>query len=143
LIKDLRAQCQECSENVMEMKSKWRTPMFWVFLGLAMGWGNARADEVPLVNGEHWTKSTEQLKRVYLIGFANALQLESAYGAAKPPSDDQSLVPRFARGLKGQTLDGVRDGLDKWYAASPGRLQRPVVETMWFEMVVPALAKNP
>ena len=47
-----------------------------------------------------------------------------------------------ARGLKGQTLDSVRDGLDKWYAANPDKLQRPVIETMWFEMVVPGLAKN-
>ena len=46
------------------------------------------------------------------------------------------------RGMKGQTLDGVREGLDKWYAANPDKLQRPVIETIWFEMVVPGLAKN-
>jgi len=45
----------------------------------------------------------------------------------------------MARGLKGQTLDSVREGLNKWYAANPGRLDRPVIETLWFEMVVPGL----
>jgi hypothetical protein len=43
--------------------------------------------------------------------------------------------------LKGQTLDSVRQGLDKWYAANPAKLQRPVLETIWFEMVVPGLQK--
>jgi hypothetical protein len=108
---------------------------------LAAAWGSARAQEVPLVTGEHWTTSSEQLKKAYLIGIANAVQVETAFEGANPPSDAQSLVPRLARGLKGQTLDSVRDGLDKWYAANPGKLQRPVIETIWFEFVVPGLQK--
>ena len=47
----------------------------------------------------------------------------------------------MVKGLKGQTLDSVRDGLNKWYAAHPDQLQRPVIETIWFEMVVPGLRK--
>jgi hypothetical protein len=43
--------------------------------------------------------------------------------------------------MKGQTLDSVRQGLDQWYAANPGKLQRPVIETIWFEFVVPGLQK--
>jgi poly(3-hydroxyalkanoate) synthetase len=39
------------------------------------------------------------------------------------------------------TLDSVRDALNKWYAAHPDQLQRPVIETIWFEMVVPGLQK--
>jgi len=109
---------------------------------LAMVSGVARADEVPLVTGEHWTKSTEQMKKVYLVGIANVIQVETAYHAATPPADAQSFVPRFAKGLKGHTLDTVREGLDRWYAANPDRLQRPVIETIWFEMVVPGLKKT-
>ena len=126
----------------MAMKLQWRTAMFLVFVASAVAWGSARADEVPLVTGEHWTKSTEQLKKVYLVGIANVIQVETAYFAATPPSDAQSFVPRFARGLKGHTLDTVREGLDKWYAANPDRLQRPVIETIWFEMVLPGLQKT-
>ena len=59
--------------------------------------------------------------------------------AANPPSDAQNRVPRLVRGLRGQTLDSVRQGLDKWYAANPGRLQRPVLETIWFEIALPGL----
>ena len=125
----------------MEMKLQLRVTATVVCMALALVWSSARADEVPLITGEHWTKSSEQLKKVYLIGIANIIQVETAYHATNPPSDAQSFVPRVAKGLKGHTLDSVREGLDKWYAGHPDRLQRPVIETIWFEMVVPGLQK--
>ncbi len=102
---------------------------------------SVRADEIPLVTGEHWTKSSEQVKKAYLVGIANVIQVERAYNTTNPPPDVQSVVPRLARGLRDQTLDGVREGLDRWYGSHPDQLQRPVLETIWFEMVQPALAK--
>jgi len=101
--------------------------------------GGVRADEIAQITGVHWTKSTEDQKKAYLIGIANITQIELAYQGNNKLSDDQSILPRLARGLKGQTLDSVREGLNKWYAANPGRLDRPVVETIWYEMVVPGL----
>ena len=92
-----------------------------------------------MVTGEQWMQSSEQLKKAYLIGIANAYQVEAAYHAAQPPSDDQSLIPRFSKGLKGHTLDSVRERLNQWYAANPDRVKQPVIETIWFEMVVPGL----
>ncbi|EJN27554.1 hypothetical protein PMI35_03415 [Pseudomonas sp. GM78] len=104
--------------------------------------GIARAEQVAMITGEQWVQSSEQLKKVYLIGIANAYEVEAAYYGAKPPSDEQSLIPRFGRGLKGQTLDTVRERLNQWYAANPDRVKRPVLETLWFEMVVPGLKQN-
>ena len=102
---------------------------------------SARADEIPLVTGVHWTQATEEHKKIYLVGIANFVQVETAYHAGTPPPPAQSIVARFASGLKGHSLDSVREGLNKWYAAHPDRLQRPVIETIWFEMVVPGLKK--
>ncbi len=126
----------------MVMKLHLRAAMLVACMTLAMVCGSALADEVPLITGEHWTKSSDQLKKVYLIGIANVVQIETAYHAASPPPDAQTIVPRFAKGLKGHTLDSVRQGLDSWYAAHPDQLQRPVIETIWFEMVVPGLSKT-
>ncbi|HEY2189490.1 MAG TPA: hypothetical protein VGH48_13095, partial [Caldimonas sp.] len=86
----------------------------------------------------------EAVKKAYLVGIANFLQVETAYGTNAPAGDAQSLVPRMVKGLRGgkQTLDSVRTGLDAWYAANPSRLQRPVIEVIWFEIVVPGLAKD-
>ena len=111
------------------------------FCALVLVSGAARADDIPIVTGEHWTQSTESMKKAYLLGIANVLQVEIAYEGASGPSDAQSIAPRFAKGMRGQTLDSVRDALDRWYAANPDKLKRPVIETIWFEMVVPGLKK--
>ncbi|MNM84166.1 hypothetical protein D3C81_962470 [compost metagenome] len=100
---------------------------------------SSRADEVPLITGKQWTDSPEQTKKAYLVGIANLVQVDIAYHENKPPPDSASIVPRFAKGLRGHSLDSVRQGLDRWYAAHPDQLQRPVIETIWFEMVVPGL----
>jgi len=126
----------------MVRKVKLRTAMAVASVALAIAWGSARADEVPIVTGKIWTESSEQMKRSYLVGVVNVLQIDTAYHADNPPSDAQSVIPRVVRGLKGHTLDSVVHGLDGWYAAHPDQLQRPVLETMWFELVVPGLEKN-
>ena len=123
----------------MVMKSELRAAFAGACIMLAAVTGTARAQEVPVVTGVHWTQSADQVKKAYLVGIANVIQVEAAFEAANPPSDAQSLVPRLAKGMKGKTLDGVREGLDKWYAANPGKLDRPVIETIWFEFVVPGL----
>ena len=125
----------------MKMKQMLRMTMFAAGMALAGAGSVAHAQEVPMVTGEHWTTSTEAAKKAYLVGIANLVQVETAFYAANPPSDSQNFVPRLARGLKGETLDSVRQGLDRWYAANPGKLQRPVLETIWFEMAVPGLKK--
>ena len=126
----------------MAIKTQWQSFIFVAcMIMLAMMSGSVRADEVPLITGEHWTKSSEQLKKAYLVGIANVVQVETAYAGSNPPAEAQSVVPRLAKGLKGHTLDSVRDALDAWYAAHPDRLQRPVIETIWFELVVPGLQK--
>ena len=126
----------------MTRKSQLRMGVLAVCMSVATAWTSAHAQEIPVVTGALWTSSSDPVKKAYLVGIANAIQVEAAYEGTNPPSDAQSIVPRLAKGMKGQTLDSVREGLDKWYAANPDKLQRPVIETIWFEMVVPGLAKN-
>lgn len=124
------------------MKNPLRAGLLVACATVLIAGGAARADEVSLVTGEQWTRSTADVKKVYLIGIANTLQVESAYHGATPPGDGQSIIPRMTRGLKGQTLDSVKERLDGWYAANPDKLERPVLETIWFEIVVPATPKS-
>ena len=126
----------------MTMKLQMRTAVIAACMTLAMAAIPARAAEVPLVTGEQWTASSEAVKKAYLVGIANLVQVQTAYFAANPPTDAQNFVPRLAKGMQGQTLDSVREGLDRWYAANPTKLKRPVLDTLWFEMAVPGLQKN-
>ena len=125
----------------MSVNTKLRSMMLAACTALAFAGGSVHAQEVPVVTGDHWTKSSAEVKKAYLIGIANAIQVEAAYEGANPPADGQSIVPRLTKGLKGQTLDSVQKGLDDYYAKNPDKLQRPVIETIWFEMVVPGLRK--
>jgi hypothetical protein len=123
------------------MKRHWRLMLLAVSMALMVISGVARAQEIPLITGEHWTKSSEEMKKAYLLGMANIVQIELAYEGPSPAPDAQSVLPRMVKGLKGHTLDSVREALNKWYAAHPDQMQRPVIETIWFEMVVPGLKK--
>jgi len=126
----------------MTIKPQSRTAIFLACLVLALTWSHAGAADIPVITGEHWTTSSEEMKKAYLVGIANLLQIETAYQAENPPTDVQSIVPRLVKGLQGQTLDSVREGLNRWYAENPDQLQRPVIETVWFEMAVPGLQKR-
>jgi hypothetical protein len=126
----------------MTIKPQSRTAIFLACLVLALTWSHAGAADIPVITGEHWTTSSEEMKKAYLVGIANLLQIETAYHAENPPTDAQSIVPRLVKGLQGQTLDSVREGLNRWYAENPDQLQRPVIETVWFEMAAPGLQKH-
>ena len=53
------------------------------------------------------------------------------------PGDRDSLVPVLVRGMDGKTIDEVKMELDAWYANNPDRLERPVLETIWYELALP------
>lgn len=124
----------------MNIKPQSRTAIL-ACLMLAVAGSNAGAADIPVVTGEQWTASSPEVQKAYLIGIANLMQVETAYYAENPPTDAQNFVPHLAQGLRGQTLDSVREGLNRWYAGNPNQLQRPVIETIWFEIAVPGLQK--
>jgi len=125
----------------MSMNLQLRTAAAVTCMALAMAAAPVRAAEVQMITGEQWTQSSEAVKKAYLVGLANMIQVQTAYQGANPPTDAQSFIPRLAKGMQGQTLDGVRENLDRWYAANPTRLKRPVLDIIWFEMAVPGLKK--
>jgi hypothetical protein len=130
-------------EYVMATKPQWRTLLSLTFLTFAVLSNVARADTIPIVTGEQWVHSSDEVKKAYLVGVANMLEIERAYYAGNASADNKDIAPRFAKGMQGQTLDSVRQWLDQYYGANPTRIQHPVIETLWFEMVVPGLKKNP
>lgn len=127
-------------EYVMARKSRWRTLLSLSLLSLAMVGNVARAQTIPLVTGEQWMASSEEAKKAYLVGIANLLEVERAYAGTDAHGDD--IAQRFGKGMQGQTLDSVRQGLDSYYAANPAMIQHPVIQTLWFQMVLPGLNKS-
>ncbi|MGF6961698.1 hypothetical protein [Paraburkholderia youngii] len=124
----------------MVSKPQWRTLLSVTFLSLAMMGNVARAENIPIVTGQQWMQSTDEQKKAYLVGISNVIDIERAYAGNTANSND--IAQRFGKGMQGQTLDSVRQGLDSYYAANPTMIQHPVIETLWFQMVVPGLKKN-
>ncbi|MBB5414463.1 hypothetical protein [Paraburkholderia atlantica] len=124
----------------MASKPQWRTMLSVTFLSLAMIGNVARAENIPIVTGQQWMQSTDEQKKAYLVGISNVIDIERAYAGNTTNSND--IAQRFGKGMQGQTLDSVRQGLDSYYAANPTMIQHPVIETLWFQMVVPGLKKN-
>lgn len=126
----------------MTSKLQVRAALSAACMALALTCVPAKAADIPVVTGEQWTTSNPAVKKAYLVGLANMAQVEAAYSSGNPPSDAQSFIPRLAKGMQGQTLDAVSSGIDKWYAANPDKLKRPVLDIIWFEMAVPGLQKK-
>jgi hypothetical protein len=125
----------------MNMNLQLRSALAMTCMALAMAVTPVRAD-VQIVNGEQWTQSNEAVKKAYLVGLANMVQVQAAYHGNNPPADAQSFLPRMAKGMQGETLDSVRQKVDGWYAANPTKLKRPVLDIIWFEMAVPGLQRK-
>ena len=63
-------------------------------------------EDVPLVNGELWTKSSHAEKLSYLAGAQHLMVVEYLFqnGSRQVPTDDQTVIQRLYKGLDGQTL---------------------------------------
>lgn len=89
----------------------------------------ARAGDVPLVTGEHWTKASEAEKKAFLVGAANVISVE--YELRK---DDRRTRPGMINALitklQPLSLTDISKGVDDYYTAHPDQLSRAVVEVI-------------
>ena len=89
----------------------------------------ARAGDVPLVTGDHWTKASEAEKKAFLVGAANVISVE--YELRKddrrtPPGMINALITK----LQPMSLTDISKAVDDYYAAHPDQVSRAVVEVI-------------
>lgn len=106
-------------------------------LFLATMAGTAQAGKLPLVTGKHWTKATQGEKVSYLLGMGTIIELEKEYQGEKPLKD--SLNSKLVQGLSDHTFKEIKDHVDAYYKEHPEKLDVPVVEVIWYELVAPDL----
>lgn len=93
--------------------------------------------QIPVVTGEHWTQSSPQERKAFLVGAATIIELDQEVQGATPAKN--STIDAWAHGLSGYTFDQMVAAIDKWYADHPDKLRRPVVEIMWYDLAQPNL----
>ncbi|KHK03362.1 hypothetical protein [Desulfovibrio sp. TomC] len=91
--------------------------------------------EIPVVTGEHWVKSSPQERKSFLLGAATIIELEQEVQGQTPPP--KTTITVWCKGLSAYNFDEMAAAIDKWYAANPDKLARPVVEVMWYELAKP------
>lgn len=89
-----------------------------------------------IVNGDLWLKSTNDLRKAFLVGAANMIALETAY-ARKTGTPTSAAMARATHALQGMTLDQISSRVTKWYEANPTRHEVPVIGVIWIDMVKP------
>lgn len=96
--------------------------------------------EVPVITGVNWTKSTPQERKAFLVGAATIIELEQEVQGNPPPP--KSTITTWCKGLSSYNFDQMVTAIDQWYAANPDKIERPVVEVMWYELAKPKAGKS-
>ena len=89
----------------------------------------ARAGDVPLVTGEHWTKASESEKKAFLVGAANviSIQYELRRNDRRPQPD---MINALVTNLQPMSLTDISKAVDDYYAAHPDQSSRAVIEVI-------------
>ena len=96
--------------------------------------------DMEIVKGEHWVKSSMEQKRAFLFGVGNVLEIEEAMaGDDYEAMRGRSIVPVLLEGLSGTSVATIVTQLDKFYADHPDQNNRPVIEVLYLEMALPNL----
>ena len=108
-----------------------------IALLVSLPYATLASEDVPLVDGELWTKSSLAEKKSYLIGSGNLMVVEYLYqeGSKQVPSDDQTVIQRLYKAMDGVTLDALTRKIDQWYKKHPDNLKDPVLVVIWHEIV--------
>ena len=95
------------------------------------------SEDVPLADGELWSKSSRPEKIAYIVGISNLMVVEYLFqeGANKKPTDDQTIIRRLFNAAEDVTLDGIIDQIDQWYEKHPDKMKEPVLVVIWQELV--------
>lgn len=103
------------------------------------------------LTGDIWMKSSNEIKAALLYGVECALYVEHAVAkrleeldkAAKKKKAPSTTLSPFEKGWA-QAFVGVPraeivENIDTWYAENPDKLQRPVFEVIWYELIEPKI----
>jgi len=103
---------------------------------------------VARLNGKVWKQSSLESKKAFLLGvecsvilehFIDAQRREQAETAKERllPSSLSPFQKGWAQVFSGVSSEEIASRIDAWYAANPDKLDRPVFDVIWRELLVP------
>lgn len=122
-------------------------------LAIAAGTVNAEEDSkvmvqveqvMPVLKGDTWVKMSDDEKISFIWGAGHIVSIQEVLARDNPDlKQSNTFVNKImeARGNKSMTMSEVAAKVDEYYQANHGMLDKPVVEVIWTETIVPNLSQ--
>jgi hypothetical protein len=102
----------------------------WVITGILVlvGTGIALSQGMKpeMWNGTHWNEFSQDVKVAYIKGIGNMADFEVAVDKGRAGC----IASAFVKDLKGKTIEGIVNEVDKYYKEHPDKANTPVVEVV-------------
>ena len=109
---------------------------------------SSRAEEVmeqveqvmPVLKGDTWIKMSDDEKIAFLWGAGHIVSIEEVLARNNPElRKSNTFVNKImeARGNTPMTMSEVAKHVDDYYQANPDKIDKPVIEVIWYQTVVP------
>ena len=106
----------------------------------------ANKSPVELLTGEVWQQSQPDNKRAWLFGIDTAVDIEKAVNEKMQSQGKRAkslplspFVTTWMAAFDNMNRNDIIEAVDQWYTAHPDQLSRPVMDTIWYEIIVPRI----
>ncbi|MGF1527692.1 MAG: hypothetical protein ACFCBW_13000 [Candidatus Competibacterales bacterium] len=87
-----------------------------------------------MINGKEWTMANPRERVAFLMGIAAVISAQYQIQQSDSMSPQDIVEKMVARFANADLFDIIKQ-IDAWYALNEDQLNRPVIETIWFELV--------
>lgn len=108
---------------------------------------------VDQLTGTVWQNSKAENKKAVLFGIDTAIAVEQAIqdrlaeraakNRKKAPDTLSVFEKKWMEAFKDMSRDQIVEQIDQFYAANPNDLERPVMDVIWYEIIVPRTGGAP
>ena len=127
-----------------------------LMLGVSVALAQDKKGPVDQLTGKVWVETSEENKQAFLFGVECVIAIDHAIAEKmisqkgtpakkKTPQGNYAVSPfekAWAEAFKGVSRESIVDAVDKWYKENPARLERPVFDVIWYEIIQPKLKKG-
>jgi hypothetical protein len=96
--------------------------------------------EMPVLKGDTWIKMSDDEKISFIWGAGHIVSIEEVLARDNPGlKKSNTFVNRImeAHNKKPMTMSQVAKYVDDYYQANPDKLDKPVIEVIWYGTIVP------
>lgn len=101
--------------------------------------------EMPVLKGDTWIKMSDDEKISFIWGAGHIVSIEEVLSRDNAElKNSNKFVNKImeAHNNAPMTMSEVAQHVDYYYQQNPDKLDKPVIEVIWYELIVPRLSTN-